>query len=78
MRMSCCDVTAAELLLCRGVASFSDGPPNSATGRLFFYMTPMDETTQLFTVSRGMSTVQSRWQVFTSNPPSSELASFST
>ncbi|KAF6255709.1 pyridoxamine 5'-phosphate oxidase-domain-containing protein [Scenedesmus sp. NREL 46B-D3] len=26
-----------------------DGPPNNATGRPFFYMTPMDETTQLFT-----------------------------
>eukprot|EP00882_Tetradesmus_deserticola_P004166 GHRQ01004401.1.p1 GENE.GHRQ01004401.1~~GHRQ01004401.1.p1 ORF type:complete len:232 (+),score=65.60 GHRQ01004401.1:273-968(+) len=32
-----------------GVASVSDGPPDNATGRLFFYMTPMDESTQLVT-----------------------------
>jgi hypothetical protein len=48
---------AVGLLPCRGVASFSDGPPNSATGRLFFYMTPMDETTQLFTVSMSACVV---------------------
>lgn len=32
-----------------GVASFSDGPPDSPTGRLYFFLTPMDETTQHIT-----------------------------
>jgi hypothetical protein len=49
---------AVALLAHRGVASFSDGPSNNATGRLFFYMTPMDETTQLFSVSERMGNSQ--------------------
>eukprot|EP00878_Enallax_costatus_P042483 GHUV01049861.1.p1 GENE.GHUV01049861.1~~GHUV01049861.1.p1 ORF type:complete len:159 (-),score=48.00 GHUV01049861.1:249-725(-) len=31
---------------CRGVVSFSDGAADNPSGRLFFYLTPMDETTQ--------------------------------
>ncbi len=30
----------------RGVVSHSDGPRYNATGRLYFYITPMDELTQ--------------------------------
>lgn len=29
---------------CRGVVSYSDGPPGQATGRLLFYLTTMDAT----------------------------------
>jgi hypothetical protein len=30
---------------CRGVVSVSDGTPDAPSGRLYFYLTPMDEVT---------------------------------
>ena len=31
-------------MLCRNLLSFSDGPRGNSTGRLLFYLTPLDAT----------------------------------
>lgn len=64
-----CGFALQLLPLCRGVVSFSDGAAGNPSGRLFFYLTPMDETAQNLQVNDQSSTVDGSVRAWTHQLP---------
>lgn len=38
------DMVSQQLMHCRNLVSYSDGPKGASTGRLLYYLTPLDAT----------------------------------